>query len=371
MAVYRNLRYCKVVHSSTTYDVMVAVTNLDEVNDILQEWALTTNGPGEALSLPEELIENTDAKEINLIAKNINSFVYVKSTVLGYIDAARNAGISGTFPVLPKSLVAAKYVMPATTAYLWSAATFSGIFANYTIPTASFTLIENEVNFIGIDYSSGTPVYKLYANQASYNHSSIIPVCAVFSFDSELNIIPYGQAGYGAPEKLQINQFNRKEFKITTDFTLAVSTLYVELSALTVNNGVENVACLIMDTETALNDMWLWYKDAVSAWQKSQNSVINNTQYQGAGTGLQTLATGKFVINYLYRVIDDTNLLMFNVLSGSFDTLAAAKESDMIVDLPDAIKEGCVLVGRMIVEKDSATPTVQKIQRNKPFATVV
>jgi hypothetical protein len=334
MATYKNLRYCKVVHSSTTYDVMLAVTDLDEVNDILQEWALTSNGPGELLNLPEELVENIDAKEINLISKNINSFVYVKGALLGYVDAARNAGISGTFPVLPKTLVAAKYVMPATSAYLWSTATFSGLFANYTIPTASFTLVENEVNYIGIDYSLGTPVYKLYANQSSFNYSSIIPVCAVLYFNSELNVIPYGQAGYGAPEKLQINQDNRKEFNIITDFTLAASTRYVELSALTVNKGTGNVVCLIMDTETANH-------------------------------------AGKYVINYLFRVIDDTNLLIFNVLSGSFDTLAEAKESDMITDLPDPIKEGCVLVGRMIVLKDSATPTVQKIQRVNPFATVV
>jgi hypothetical protein len=371
MATYKNLRYCKVVHSSKTYDVMVAVTDLDEVNDILQEWALTSNGPGELLNLPEELIENTDAKEINLISKNINSFVYVKGALLGYVDAARNAGISGTYPVLPKTLVAAKYVMPATSAYLWSTATFSGLFANYTIPTASFTLVENEVNYIGIDYSLGTPVYKLYTDQSSFNFSSIIPVCAVLYFNSELNVIPYGQAGYGAPEKLQINQDNRKEFNIITDFTLAASNRYVELSALTVNKGTGNVVCLVMDTETANHDMWLWYKDAVSTWQKSQNAQINNTQYQGAGTGLQTLASGKYVINYLFRVIDDTNLLIFNVLSGSFDTLADAKDSDMITDLPDPIKEGCVLVGRMIVLKDSATPTVQKIQRVNPFATVV
>ena len=101
MATYKNLRYCMVLHSSVTYDVMVAVTDLDEVNDILQEWALTSNGPGEALNLPEELIENTDAREINLISKNINSFVYVKSALLGYIDAARNAGISGKPGLLP------------------------------------------------------------------------------------------------------------------------------------------------------------------------------------------------------------------------------------------------------------------------------
>jgi hypothetical protein len=372
MATYRNLRYCEVLHDGTYYDVMVGVNDLDEVNDVLQEWALANADIGEALDLPEALIKNTDAKEINISAKSLDSFVYVKSASTGYMDAAKNAGIYGTFPTLPKILVGGLYVMPACTAYLWSTATFTGIFSSYNIATANFTLVENEVNYIGIDYASGTPAYTLYTSQSSFNYSSIIPVCAVLYFNSELNVIPMGTAGDGLPEKLLLNQYYRKEFDITTNFTLTEGAQrYVELGALTVSNGVETIECLPVDTETAENDMWLWYRDATSTWQKTQSNQINNTQYQGAGTGLQSLGAGEFVINYIYRVIDDTNLLIFNILSSNFASLALAKDSDMLTDLPDAIKEGAVLVGRMIVEKDSDAPTVQKIQRVNPFATIV
>jgi hypothetical protein len=371
MATFRNLRYCQVLHESVYYDVLVGVNNLDEVNDILNEWALTSNGPGEAIDLPTELIQNVNAETVNLISKTLDENVYVKSSTLGLLDAARSAGVSGTFPTLPKALVGGLYVMPASTAYLWSLPAYTGVFGNYTIATASFTLVANQVNYIGISYASGTPVYVQYTDQTTFDYSSIIPVCAVFYFDSELNVVPYGQAGYGLAEKLIEIQDKRKEFEITSDFTLTSgSGTYVELSVMNVSKGTSEITCLAMDTETADNDMWLWYKDSGSVWQQTENSQINNTQYQGSGTGLQTLGAGKFVINYLYRVIDDTNLLIFNVLSGSFDTLAAAKDSDMITDLPDAIKEGAVLVGRMICEQGSA-PTVQKIQRVNPFATVV
>lgn len=371
MSTSRNLRYCEVLHSGTYYDVMIGVSNLDEVNDILQEWALAHASIGEALDLPEALIKNQDAREVNISAKNIDEFVYIKSSVLGVLDAARMAGITGTFPTLPKILVASKYVMPATTANLWSTATFSGVFSEYTIPTLSFTLVDNEVNYIGIDYNSGTPKYVLYTDQTSYNYSSIIPVCAVFYFNSELNVIPFGQAGYGLAEKLIKIQGQREEFKIIDNFTLVSGTgSYVVLSIVPVSNGTAEISCPAVNTETAENDMWLWYKDATSTWQKTLSNTINNTQYQGAGTGLQTLSAGEFVINYIYRVIDDTNLLLFNVLSGKFSSLAAAKESDMITDIPDPIKEGAVLVGRFIVEAGSSAPTIQKIQRVSPFATV-
>ena len=264
MATFRNLRYCQVLHDSTYYDVLVGVNTLDEVNDILQEWALTSDGPGEALDLPTELVQNVNAETINLITKTLDENVYVKSSTLGIIDAARSAGVSGTFPTLPKVLVGGYYVLPACTAYLWSTSTFSGVFANYTIATASLTLLENQVNYVGISYASGTPTYVLYSDQTSFNYSDIIPVCAVLNFDSELNVIPFGQAGYGLSEKLLLNQTNRKEFKITNNFTLEEGAdLYVELGAITVNNGTENIDCLAMDTETADNDMWLAYTNIV------------------------------------------------------------------------------------------------------------
>lgn len=371
MATFRNLRYCQVLHSGTTYDVLVGVNNLDEVNDVLNEWALTSNGPGEAIDLPTELVINQNAEGVNLISKTLDENVYVKSSTLGLLDAARSAGVSGTFPTLPTALVGGLYVMPAATAYLWSLPEYTGVFGNYTIATASFTLVANQVNYIGISYASGTPVYVQYTDQSTFDYSSIVPVCAVFYFDSELNVVPYGQAGYGLAEKLIEIQDSRKEFEITNDITLTSgSGTYVELSAVNVSKGTSTIVCQSMDTETADNDMWLWYKDGSSVWQQSENSQINNTQYQGSGTGLQTLGAGKFVINYLYRVIDSTNLLIFNVLSGSFDSLAEAKDSDMITDLPDAIKEGAVLVGRMICEQ-GASPTVQKLQRVNPFKTVV
>ena len=43
-SVYKNLRYCEIYHDSEYYDVMIAVDDLDEVNNILQEWALEEIG---------------------------------------------------------------------------------------------------------------------------------------------------------------------------------------------------------------------------------------------------------------------------------------------------------------------------------------
>ena len=52
-----------------------------------------------------------------------------------------------------------------------------------------------------------------------------------------------------------------------------------------------------------------------------------------------------------------------NVLSGKFTSLQDAINSGEITDIPDNIKYSAVCVGRIIVEKDSTSPLVQKVQK--------
>lgn len=354
----KNLRYCEVLYNSTHYDVMIAVDDLDEVNNILQDWALDTLGA--TLNLPEALIQNKDITEV-LTSKDIDNFVYLQSANSSYIDMPRSAGIKGDFPTLPTVLVGGLYVAPATNAYLYSESDFDGYFGEYSIDQKSFSL-SSGVNFLGIRFNSGSPEYILYTDDTSFNYSDIIPVATILYFSSTIYNIPYGQSGYGLAEKLLKILKERDEFVITSDFTLGTSTNHVELGALTVNRGTQYISCGAFDSEEANNDMYLFYKDAMGTWQTSSSGVINNTQYQ-SNSGLASLGAGEFVINYIYRVVHSGELLVFIKLSSNFASLASAKESDVITDLPDTIKNSCVLVGRIIVEQGSSSPIVQKIQK--------
>jgi len=340
---------------------MVAVDNLDEVNNILQDWALDTIG--ETLNLPEELIKNIDAKEINISSKSIDSFVYLQSAVSSYIDMPRSAGISGDLPVLPTSLVGGLYVVPTSNAFLYSESDFDGYFGEYVIPESSIALTAG-VNYLGIRFNSGVPEYIKYDNDLSFNYSDIIPVATILYFSGTIYNIPYGQSGYGLAEKILKIIKERDEFKITSSFTLDTDNNYVELGALNVSRGTAEIACLAVDTELVNNDMFLHYKDISADWQNLSVTQINNTQYQASGGGLNSLGAGEYVINYIYRVVESSDLILFTALSPNFTTLAEAKESEEITDLPDDIKGSCVLVGRIIVEQGSTSPVIQKIQKN-------
>jgi hypothetical protein len=354
----KNLRYCEVLYNNKHYDVMIAVSDLDDVNNILQEWSLDTFG--EVLDLPEALVQNKDATEI--ITRDIDSFVYLKSPVSTFMDMPRYAGLSGSLPVFPTELAAGKYVMPDATAYLYSEAGFTGYFGEYSIPTQDFTL-SSGINYIGITFNSGSPVWQIYSDDSYFNYSSIIPVITILYFSSNIHVIPTGQTGYGLPEKLLEVQNKRLIFDAIGDFSLVTDTNYIELGQVTVSNGVYYIACPAIDTEVVDNDMYLYYKDISSVWQTTKVTQINNTQYQSTGGGLSALGAGEFVINNVYRVIDSDKKLIFLTLTDKFVDLASATDSIISTDLPGEIKESAVFVGRIIVEKDSTAPAIQKIQK--------
>ena len=357
----KNLRYCQVLYDGTYYDIMVAVNDLDELDQILQDWAL--NKFNVELDLPAALILNKAATEV-LTALDVDEYVYIDSPVSAYLEKPRTAGISGTPPVLPTALVDTYYVVPACMAFLWSEPEMIGYFGEYIVPeSASFTLAAG-INYIGIDFNDGDPVYQLYTSFDSINFSSIIPIVTVLNFGGAIYNIPFGNTGDGLPEKLIKLINRRKSFEILDPYTLVNSGLYIELGEIVVGNGTDELTCLEMDTETTGHDMYFYSKNSSSVWSAAKVATINNTQYQSASSGLASLAGGEFVINFLYRVVDEEKTLMFYTLSNKFATLQAAINSlGAIDDLPEAVAASAVCVGRAIVEQNSSSPTIQKVQK--------
>jgi hypothetical protein len=353
----KNLRLCNILHESKSYDILVAVDVLDQIDNVLQEWALTNLG--EALDLPQELVFCKDITEV-LTAYEVDNFAYLQSSTSSYMDMPRYAGLSGLFPTLPDILVGGYYVMPEAVAFLYSEAGFSGYFGEYNVAEADLS-VSAGVNYIGITFNSGLPIFQVYSDFSSFNFSSIIPVAAVLSFAGTLYNIPLGQSGYAAPEKLHKLALALKKFDIVGTFTLTGTSRYVQLSAITVSNGIETLSVPAVDTQLAVNDMYMYYRDGSSVWQNTKITQLSNSQYQGSG--LQSLSPGEYVVHSLFRVPDQSKLLIFTVPSTKYSTVQDAINSAEAQDLPDIIKNSAVLVGRAIIVEAGSAAIIQKVQK--------
>lgn len=352
-----NLRFCTIIHDSKTYDVAVVVSALDDLDGILQEWAIATIG--ETLNLPEELVENKDATEV-VSSLDVDSFAYLKSPVSKYMDMPRAAGISGTPPALPTAVdVNGLYPMPAAKVFLYSEIDFSGYFGEYSVEAANIQLSPG-ANFIGVTFNNGVPIYQSYQSLSLLNYSSSVPVAYVLSFAGTLFVSSVGQSGYGLAEKLHKLNILLNRFEIVGDFTLAAPSLYVSLSASVFSNGVGTIDTLAIDTALANNDMYLFYKDASSEWQNTKVTQLSNAKCQGVG--LVDLSTGQYVVHHIYRMPDATKLLLFTVPSKAYDSVLDAINSAPLTP-PSMIAESSVLVGRAIVKQGESTATIQKVQK--------
>lgn len=355
-----NIRACRVLYLAKEYDLLIGVDDLDEVDNILQEWALEKWGV--VLDLPACLVYNKAITEV-LTTLDITEYVYIQSPVAAYMEMPRYAGLSGEdLPIFPTILTDGKYVVPTCMAFLWSEPEYTGYFGEYIIPESQeFTLTTGQ-NYIGIHFNVGAPAYFLTDDITDFDYSSKIPVVTVLNFSSVLYVIPFGKSGYGLPEKMLNLNNKMKDLELVGDYTMTATDMYVQLSALTVKNDTYEIDCLAVDTEVSANDMYLHNKDSQGLWDTAKVTQINNLQYQ-SGSGLASLSAGEFVINYIFRVVDETNLLLFQMLSGKFSSLDLALRSSDRFDVPDMFKGTAIMVGRVIVEQNSTTPLVQTIQK--------
>jgi hypothetical protein len=356
----KNLRVCEVkATDNKIYNLFIGVDTLDQVNDIIQQWALDEFG--ETLDLPTALILNQDITDLSKVPATDN-YVYLQAPVSAYMEVSRYAGVKLPLPTFPIELNGSdQYVMPEHNAFLFSEIDFGGFFGEYVIPEQAFTLSEG-VNYIGVTYNTGSPIWQIYSSFSSFNFSSIIPALIVLNFEDTLYITPIGGSGTGAPEQLLKTRNSREKFNILDFFTLANNTKNIQLGAITVSYGLNEIDCLAVDTGAVGEDMYLYFKDSSQIWQKSKITDYIDTQYQSA-SGLAALVGGEFVINNIYRVVDETQKLLFVTLSNKFTSQADAEKAELDTDLPDIISASSVLVGRFIVEESNVSLLKQKVQK--------
>ena len=363
MAVNKlNLRHCQILYGKTTYDIMIAVSDLCEVDSILQDWALDKLNV--TLDLPSALVMNEDVTDV-ITNLEIDEYVYIESPVSAYMRFPRFAGVSGVFPTLPTVLVDGYYVIPTCLAFLWSLPAQQGYFGEYIVPESQNFTLSAGMNYFGISFNSGSPMYQIYTSWASMDFSTVIPVAKVLYFGGSIYNIPWPQEGDGAAEKI-IKSLNRKKaFEILDPYTLALDNLSVQLGAINVQHGVDEIACSAVDTSLTGNDMYLYYLNSSLAWLMTKVAQISNSQYQDPSTGIQTLTPGKFVANYLYRAVVGTQLLMFYVLSDEFDTAQDAMNAAAPTNLPPNISGAAVCVGRVILAQGTTTGVIQMVAKTQ------
>lgn len=239
-------------------------------------------------------------------------------------------------------------------------AAFSGTTKRFTVAGASFQLVANQYSYLTVNYNSGAPVYQVITNNTLVNHADVIAVANVvwesIGAINEGHIFSVGAYGLGLANKVAHRLIHTERFGWQEGLSLGTSgdinrNIIVTAGVLWYDG--EEIPLSLLDS--AASACHFYYHSAPGVWAAVDITAFNNTQYDD-GSALQTLGTGRYAVNWVYRAVDEAAPELFVVLGGGNYKLSEAQASQPPA-VPTIISKLAILVGRIIVEKSASLAT--------------
>lgn len=243
-----------------------------------------------------------------------------------------------------------------------------GALTQYTIPALASTAITiDAVSYLVVNYNAGNPVYQIleYAQLSQINESDIVPISTLYNEGNTLiHTIHWDELGQGLSNKLHMRQVKTERFALESGLVLtAPATQRVAVSSGRVWVGAVYHDLLAFSSATVGNRFYFWRKTGASTWTRTVTTdgtgVFNNTQFNTTAGVLSTIANNNsYAVNWIYRDLGNNAHAGYVLGTTEYTTLAAAQASSPRSDLPPEFGVHSVLVGRIIVQKNSTTAAV-------------
>ena len=217
-------------------------------------------------------------------------------------------------------------------------------------------LINNDTNYIIIEYNNGVPRYNVLDNDGTVDFSSVILYMIVYRADNFVHVLEFGNTGSGLPSKLneRLVYTNRFARESGCGLGLSGSTGVVTLSSGVVWNGTDRE--VINDTTS----LGIFFRNFHSGgtWVYTTTAHTINNLYYDDGTNLISATAGKYLVNWYFRGQELNDHLYEVVSNGQFDNILLADASSE-PSLPELITSHAFLVGRIIIEVSATTGITQ------------
>lgn len=240
---------------------------------------------------------------------------------------------------------------------LYSSITGETLLKQYVIAGDTFTLTDGVISYIYADYNSGSPALLVTTDRNVLADAMLCDKTVVFTIlrqGTTIHKIPWGLSAVGAAEKLVDKSIDTIRFQRSgySGLELTSPNLVFSVAAGKVWYGVNR---LTLDTFTSNVNTTLQHVFNGTSWSTTPVTQLNNTQYQGP-TGLVTADNNKYIINWIFRSISNPDTCGIVLGTKSYTLLEAT--SAVMPPLPDYIERLWMYIGRVIIAKDSTTPSI-------------
>ena len=235
---------------------------------------------------------------------------------------------------------------------MYKTADYTGNVFRFTIPEASFDLVDNTTNYIVADYNSGTPIFRLTTVVTEITESSIVPIYTIQRAGIYLHTTNWDSLGNGKIDKLHQSIIKTQRYR--RESGLAISSNASRNITLTAGKVWYGTNGLSLDAIDTLTDNLFLYYHVAGVWTLAVEATYRNTQYDD-GTDLATLTNGRYAVIWLFRGVEEQKHLYCVLGQGDYNLTAATAST--VPAIPQVISSHAVLVGRLLVVKSTSTPT--------------
>jgi len=223
----------------------------------------------------------------------------------------------------------------------------------------NFTLFDNSVNYIYLDYNNGSPIFVKSQDINSFNCLDKCILCTITREGTVLNIVDASTQNVDANRKyrrllLETQPFRRLQsggILSATGMTLQVTQggFYYGLNKISYN--AFNTGIVGTNNE---NIFTYYHKDINGTWVRTPNSkLIDNVNYNST-TGLSPVGNNKFKVDWVYLINNGPTNLAVIYGNTTYNNLATALLATAPASAPASIASIGMLLGRCIVEYNSS-----------------
>lgn len=228
---------------------------------------------------------------------------------------------------------------------LYTNSTFTGQIYNFLVVGNTFTLVDNQTNYIIVNYNSGSPEYQLTTDVDIINESNIVPIVTAYRDGNDIHYIDWNSLGDGLANKLHTRAVKTERFKHQSGSILSEKNIR-EISVSSGKYWYGAVNKSLSSFDSTVNNMYFMYHVG-GAWTSTQNQTqYNNTQYDD-GNDLIVASSNQYINRYFYR--DNDNIIFYILGTSSYSSIAEAK-AELRPIPPIIISSFGMYIGRIVLK---------------------
>jgi hypothetical protein len=218
-------------------------------------------------------------------------------------------------------------------------------------------LVNNETNYIFVDYNGGNPIYDINTTDTT-NGSDKVRVLTVYRLNNFIHVLDFGDQGSGTSNRIVNRLIATQRFARENGLSLGVSgsTGVVTLSSGVAWNSLNRQE---LDAVNSQDDIFFRNYHIGGNWVVTTTADTFNNLYYDNGTNPVSATTNSYLVNWYYRG-QEINDHLYEVWGNNEYATIDDAEASGEPPLPELVTSHAFLVGRLIIQTGSfSAVTVQ------------